>query len=180
MLQSASIAAPVAAAQNHAFRSATQARDIGGISLGMTIAEVRQRMQLSVLQDEQFVGTIGAVHYDLEFTPLGRVFRITTSQNLGRFAIDQQFNRTLNARLAAKYGIPIDGIEGRYWSIQETVTDENGRQRPFTSNWFSVTVLGGTDGVELNMTMLDFRYLWADRAKLNAQPKEKGENAISF
>lgn len=91
-----------------------------------------------------------------------------------------EFNRNLNAKPAAKYGVPDGGIAGRSWNLIENVTDSDGRQRPFTCNWFSVVVLDGFDGVDLTMTMIDFRYIWADNAKVNTQPRDIAVAAFSF
>jgi hypothetical protein len=169
------------AGQNSQIISATQARDINGIALGAPIGVVRKMMALTSIGGEQFQGRMGAVDYDLEFTPLGRLFRISSKQILGQFEIDKDFNQTLNRRLATKYGIPRGAsIDTRYWRLIQDVEDADGKQHPFVVNWFNVDASRGYDEVELTMTMIDFRYLMADRARLNHQPRNRAEGNISF
>ena len=161
--------------------SATLARDIGGVALGASIGSVRKMMTLTSIGGEQFQGRMASVDFDLEFTPLGRLFRISSKQNLGQFEIDKDFNQTLNRRLATKYGVPRGAsIDTRYWKLIQDVEDADGKQHPFVVNWFNVDASRGYDGVELTMTMIDFRYLMADRTRLNHKPRNRAEGNISF
>lgn len=161
-------------------KSATKARDIDGIVLGTPISEIRNKMRITYIGNGQYDGKAGDLSYNFQITPLGRVYRISTTQKLGRFNVDFEFNRRLNAKLAAKYGIPAGGIERRHWELVETISGAEGQQGLFRSNWFSVVVLSGLDGVDLSMTMLDFRYLWADNAKVNRQSRDEAVAAFSF
>lgn len=148
-----------------AFQSATKARDIDGIRLGMAIDEVSKRMKLTPLGTDQFAGTIGDVRYTVGVTPLGRVFRVATMQPLGHVTLDADFNQRLNSKLVAKYGAPANGIDGRYWDLVETFRGADGRYRRTVSNSFSVNLVENAEGFAITMTMLDSRYLRTDRAK---------------
>lgn len=173
---------PSVESERHAkITSATLARDINGIELGALIGGVRKMMTLTSIGGEQFQGRIGTIEFDLEFTPLGRLFRISSKQYLGKFQIDKDFNQTLNRRLARKYGVPRGAsIDTRHWKLIQDVEDADGKQHPFVVNWFNVDASRGYDGVELIMTMIDFRYLMADKARINHQPRDDAKGRISF
>lgn len=148
-----------------AFKSATKARDIDGIGLGMRIEDVAKRMALTPLGDNQYAATIGKVQYRLEATPLGRIFRISSAEPLGNVVVDDAFNRKLNARLEAKYGVPANGIDSRYWDLIETVPGPDGKYRRFVSNCLAVKLVQDDDGITLTMSAIDSRYLLSDKAK---------------
>jgi hypothetical protein len=150
-----------------AYKSATKARDIDGIVLGMRVEDVAKRMALTPLGANRYSATIGKVHYLLETTPLGRIYRISSTEPLGKIVIDDAFNRKLNARLEAKYGVPANGIDGRYWDLIETVPGPDGRYRRFVSNSFAVKLVQDEQGMSLTMSVLDARYLLSDKAKVS-------------
>lgn len=161
--------------------SATRARDVDGIELGMSIAQVRGRMTLEHVAFETFRGTVDGIDFDLGFTPAGRVFRIESTQHLGRFQPDQAFAKTLSAKLVAKYGPPAfmhlpDGTA--QWSLIEPVADASGEKHPFTVMRANAMLSDDERGVTLVVTMLDFRVLWADQASQNRAPSEKAAQNI--
>ena len=163
-----------------AFQSATKARDIDGIRLGMTIDELSKRMKLTPVGTGQFAGTIGDVRYAIAATPLGRVFRVATMQSLGHATLNADFNQRLNAKLVAKYGAPANGIGGRYWDLVETIRGADGRFRRTVSNSFSVNLVENAEGFALTMTMLDSRYLRTDQAKAEGTTSEIAFADASF
>lgn len=177
---SASLAQNVSAPQ---MASATTARDINGFQLGMNISEVRSRMNLEHLGFETFTGTHEGVEYAFGFTPQGRLFRIQSSQRLGRFEPDRQFARNLSGRLIQKYGPPARShlpTGTAEWELIQPVTRADGQRVPFRTMWFTVMVGTDMDGTTLDMTMLDFRLLWADQEANNREPARRGTEAIRF
>jgi hypothetical protein len=173
-------AEPSAQQAGFTFQSATKARDIDGIRLGMTLDEVSKRMKLTPVGTDQFSGTLGNVQYAVAVTPLGRVFRVAAMQPLGRVAMDADFNQKLNSKLVAKYGAPANGIEGRYWDLVETIRGADGRYRRTVSNSFSVNLVENAEGFALTMTMLDSRYLRTDRAKAEGKASDIAFADASF
>ena len=163
--------------------SATLARDIGGIELGMSIDEVRGRMTLEHVAFETFSGRHDGIQFDLGFTPGGRVFRIESRQHLGRFQPDAAFTKSLSAKLVSKYGPPAfmhlpDGPAS--WSLVEPVSDASGETRPFNVMWANAMLSNDERGVSLLLTMLDFRILWEDQARQNSGPAREAAQRIQF
>lgn len=163
--------------------SATTARDIGGYELGMAIGEVRRRMTLSHIAGETFAGTDGDISYEFGFTPRGRIFRIHSIQKLGAFHPDASFARTLSNKLTAKYGAPnSNALPGGpiSWETIETVQYPSGQNLPYRTMWMN-GVLSDADGeTTLDITVLDFRILWADQAADNSVPRQKAEERVRF
>ena len=160
-------------------RSATIARDIGGFELGMRIAEVRKVVPVEALGNDNFQATRDGITYDFGVTPLGRIYRVASSQNLGRFEVDAPFLSSVSARLTAKYGPPTGrSTETWSWELIEPVTRTSGQTLPFKTMWASAYLSKGGDGVTLEIKLLDFRILWADEAKLNRDPRNRASNAV--
>jgi hypothetical protein len=162
-------------------RSATLARDIGGFALGMPIADVNKIVPVERLGNDNFQAVRDGITYDFGVTPLGRIYRVASSQNLGRFQVDERFLKSVAARLTAKYGPPTQrSTETFGWSLIEPVKHASGQTLPFTTMWASAYVSKGGDGVSLEIKLLDFRVLWADEAKLNRGPRDKAVDAVKF
>jgi hypothetical protein len=165
-------------------QSATLARDINGIALGMKLAEVNQIAPISHVAFDTYSLKINNIEYEVEVSPLGRVFQIDSKQLLGRFVPDRQFAASLTAKLTAKYGKPASnqlpgGPAG--WSLTELVDFPNIGTFPRTTNSFDVMLLPSNNGgVAMNMMMQDFRILWQDQAQLNCAPAREGENRVQF
>jgi hypothetical protein len=175
------VAAPVNPGPS--IRSATKARDINGFALGMHIRDVRKMGPVEFIGGDQFETHSGDVSYNFGVTPAGRIYRVQSSQPLGKFRVDSAFLATLSAKLTAKYGPATTPEAGNYgWDLIETVSSPDGARYPFKTNWFAAHISGGSDGgeVSLEMTMIDFRILWADTAQLNKEPRVGGEARIRF
>ena len=180
-----SVSAPISAkevsAQAAPWRSATKARDIGGFELGMHIRDVNKISPVENLGNDDYKAVKDGISYDFGVTALGRVYRISSEQPLGRFQIDRKFIVSLTAKLVAKFG-PLNprSAENYDWEIIENVRRTSGQVSAFKTNWASAYVSGGGDGVTLYVKMLDFRYLWQDEANLNRAPRDNGIEGISL
>lgn len=162
-------------------RSATIARDIGGFELGMRIADVNKIVPVETLGNDNFQATRDDITYDFGVTRLGRIYRVASSQNLGRFDVDPTFLSGVATRLAAKYGPPNErSAETFGWSLIQPVKRSDGQTLPFTTMWASAYVSKGADGVTLEIKLLDFRIMWADEAKANRGPRDKAADALKF
>lgn len=163
--------------------SATLARDVAGIELGMTFDQIRTRMTLEHVAFETYRGSAGGIAFDLGFTPAGRVFRIESRQSLGEFQTDAQFSKELEGRLAAKYGPPSQsGLPDgpAYWQLVQHVRDAGGNVVSQTVMWANAILSSDEDGRTLEITLLDFRILWADQARKNHLPSQEAAKAIRF
>lgn len=174
---------PITTAAQAPPRSATVARDIGGYSLGTPIADVQKRMTLSQIARETYAGTDGDIAYEFGFTPMGRVFRIHAVQKLGQFIPDAKFVQTISGRLTDKFGPPAsntlpDGAMS--WELIENVGPQNSRTLPFRTMWMDAMLSHDAGDVTLNLTMLDFRLLWADQNSLNQTPRQQAEDEARF
>lgn len=174
--------APVARDASAPMRSATKARDIGGFALGMSIREANKLSPLEDIGNNGYRTTRDGIDYDFGVTPLGRIYRVQSSQRLGRFEIDATFLGSLSAKLAAKYGPTSDATTETFdWQLIEPIKRTNGAILPFKTNWASAYVSASYfDGVTLEMKMIDFRILWQDDAKLNRKPRDRATGAIAL
>lgn len=164
-------------------RSATKARDIGGFALGMHIRDAAKMAKLESVGGNQFDAEHDGRRINLEVTPLGRIFRVQSSQSLGRFAVDAAFTNALAAKLAAKYGPPKSSDFGSYgWAIVEPVKGDKGRTLPLTTMWMSAYISNGPgiSDVSLEMKLIDFRILWEDEVKINHKPGDKAVENIAL
>jgi hypothetical protein len=162
-------------------RSATTARDIGGFELGMRIADVNKVVPVEPLGNDDFQATRDGITYDFGVTRLGRIYRVASSQNLGRFEVDATFLSSLATRLTDKYGPPNErSAETFGWSLIELTKRSDGQTLPFTTMWASAYVSKGVDGVSLEIKLLDFRIMWADDAQANRGPSNKAAGALKF
>jgi hypothetical protein len=71
----------------------------------------------------------------------------------------------------------LTGIKHKKW---KPVTDSSGQTLPFTTMWMSAYVGGFGGDPTLEITILDFRILWADQATLNREPREAAEDSVRF
>lgn len=178
---------PADAQQAHSapmpIHSATRARDVNGFALGTTVSEIRTRMQLTHVDGEVFRGNSNGVNYEFGVTPLGRVYRIESSQPLGRFNLDLTFTRNLTAKLERKYGppesnqLPTGPIS---WSLIEPVTHSDGTVLPFRTMTVDASFSDDFGMHSLEIRMQDYRVLWADSERLNAKPRDEAIGKITF
>lgn len=162
--------------------SATLARDINGFELGMPIAQAARRVQITYTQGELVQSVLNGIEYDFGVCPSGRIYRIQSSQSLGNFIPDEKFIGSLQSRLFRKYGRTDTSSSGNWgWDLIEPVRYSEGEIHPFKTNWFSVMVSGGNGSqITLEMTMLDFRICWEDKAQLNQQPRTEALDDVTF
>ncbi|WP_148650896.1 hypothetical protein [Sphingopyxis granuli] len=167
--------------QRQAPTSATEARDINGLTLGDHITKVRERIQLSHLGGGDFEGHEDETYYRMAFTPLGRLYHIESTQPIGRFSVDAEFLAQLGQRLTSKYGpSKLQTANPWRWGIVEPVTMYGDINTHMETNWAYAML--GSEGpqVTLQINMLDFRILWSDQAKLNRSPKSEAQKRIRF
>lgn len=172
---------PIAAV--HHGRSATKARDVNGFELGMPMADAAKRLQIKFVQGELVQAELDGIRYDFGVCPSGRIFRIESSQPLGRFIIDEEFTDRLGAKLAAKYGTPANGTgDNLSWELVEPVRYTDGAVHPFKTNLFSALVSSqnGSEPVSLNLMMIDFRICWGDAERRNRLSRESALQALTF
>jgi hypothetical protein len=162
-------------------RSATVARDINGYHLGMPIAEARKLADLEYIGGDQFEATAEGFQYNFGVTPTGRIYRIQSSQSLGRFSVDRTFLQTLKQKLSAKYGPPLSDYADVFrWEIIEDVTMPDGNRGPFRTMWMTAMIGGQETDRTLDITLIDFRILWTDQASVNRAPRAEAEDRIAF
>jgi hypothetical protein len=170
---------PIAAV--HPGASATKARDIQDFTLGMPIREAMKRLTLTYAQGDQIQGKIGNIDLTFEVCPSGAIYFIESTQPLGRFVVDKKFLGALDAKLFAKYGPGHGTPDNLSWGLTEPVRYTTGEVRPFTSNWMSALVMDdSSDGVSLEVKMLDFRICWAEREKANQKPRDAATQALKL
>jgi hypothetical protein len=174
----ASAGQPIAAV--HPGSSATKARDIQGFALGMPIREAMKRVTLTYSQDNQIQGKVGDTEITFEVCPSGSIYFIETSQPLGRFMVDKAFLTSLNAKLFAKYGRTDGTPDNLEWDLVEPVRYTTGEIRPFKTNWMSALVNADSDGVSLDLKMIDFRICWSDYERANKKPSGAAGNAVKL
>lgn len=166
---------------SQSWRSATKARDIGGFALGMHIRDANKISPVENLGNDNFKTEKDGIAYDFGVTPLGRIYRISSEQPLGRFQIDRAFLASLTSKLAGKFGPVAPGVRETFdWELVENITRTSGQVLPFKTNWASAHVSGSSDGVTLYIKMLDFRYLWQDEGKLNRGSRDKAMSNITL
>lgn len=178
---SPSFSGPIGAQEQPTVKSATLARDVNGFQLGMTVAEARSLAPLTFIGGDQFEAVTDGFKYNFGVTPKGRIYRVQSTQQLNRFAVDRQFVSALGARLAEKYGKPTSQSgDNFYWALTEPVTNGLGQTLPFTTMWMNAYVGGFGGDPTLEITIIDFRILWTDEAAVNREPREAAEDRIRF
>lgn len=162
-------------------RSATKARDIGGFALGMHIRDAAKLSPMQNIGNGEYQTSKDGIEYDVAVTRLGHIYRVDSSQPLGRFVIDDTFLRSLAAKLAAKYGPPVSATSETFkWSLIEPVKRTGGEALPFETNWASAYVEGGSDGVTVHIKLIDFRVMWTDYAQLNRAPRDQAVGELAL
>ena len=66
------------------------------------------------------------------------------------------------------------------WEIIEPVQYPSGQKLPYRTMWMNAMLSDADGEMTLDMTMLDFRILWADQAALNQVPRQKAEDRMRF
>lgn len=167
-------------------QSCLWAHDVNGIRLDMTMQEVSRLFSnhLTSLGGGNFKGERKGVTYSLGFTPLGHLFRIDSSQDLGRFVPDLKFASDLTAKLADKYGPPeTNQLPGgpAFWSFLNYYEMSAGWRLPRQTESLSVG-LGGGYGlpVTLDFKLMDFRILRRDAAIINRVPELQAQERAQF
>jgi hypothetical protein len=161
--------------------SATKSREIGGFALGMPLREAAKLARIEPIGGYQFDTERDGLQFNFEVTPLGRIYRIQSSQRLGRFAEDQAFRSTLLSKLTAKYGAPASVTGSMYhWELVERVRSIDPVPNPFTTMWMTASISDDDGEKSLEMKMIDFRILWADQAQANQPGRAAAENSVKF
>lgn len=164
-------------------RSATRARDVNGVALGMSLADIQKRMPLTHVDGEVFTGKLDGIDYEFGITPLGRVYRIESSQPLGRFNPDRAFTLSLSAKLQQKYGPPREnGLpEGvMSWWLTEPITHSDGQTLPFTTMTVDASLSDDWGTQSLKIRMQDYRVLWTDAQRLNSPHRDQAIGRVAF
>lgn len=162
-------------------RSATIARDVNGFHLGMPLTEAQRLAKLEFIGGDQFEATVEDVRYNFGVTSEGRIYRVQSSQSLGQFRVDRSFLETLKHKLSSKYGPPISQSgEVFHWELIENVTTADGKTVPFRTMWMTALVGGFESNRTLDITIIDFRILWADEARANRAPRTTAEDSLKF
>jgi hypothetical protein len=161
--------------------SATKARDIHGFALGMQIREALKRVAVNFSQGNQIQGKLGNVDLTFEACPSGAIYFIESTQPLGHFIVDKKFLDALSAKLVAKYGRGEGTPDNLEWDLVEPVRYTTGEVRPFKTNWAASLISdGASDGVSLNLKMLDFRICWAETERANQKPRDAASSAVKL
>jgi hypothetical protein len=147
----------------------------------MHIRDVENRSTLKRIAWDDYQTTKDGIEYDLGLTRLGHVYRMTSTQRLGNFDVDDTFLRSLTAKLTAKYGPPVERTGTIYrWSLIEPVKRTGGARLPFETNRAYASVDSGPDGVTLEISMIDYRIMWRDEAEANRTPRSEASRKLAF
>ena len=160
--------------------SATKSLEVGPFALGMHVRDVNAISPVERIGEFQFDAHHEGAKYNFEVTPMGRVYRISSEQPLGRFVEDEQFRSTLLKKLTEKYGQP-NSVNGSDfgWELFETVRSHNPGPNPFKTMWMSSTVSDSAGEKSLDITLIDFKILWADQAIANTPARAAAEKAVN-
>lgn len=105
-------------------------------ALGIPIRQATRAMKVTFAQGELVEGTVDSISYAFGVCPSGRIFRIESSQPLGRFAVDKTFTDQIGAKLFAKYGAATGGAPDNFhWDLVEPVRYTDGKVHSFKTNW---------------------------------------------
>lgn len=171
-----------ASAQPIEHRSATLSTEIKEFRLGMTLDEASKVARLTPIPGgDQVEAQTAGFSYNFGVTPRGRIYRIKSTQELGRFTADASFLNTLRSKLTAKYGQPTRVVgDLSEWMIYEPVTYPSGQRLLFKTMWMSAYLGHDDAGQTLEMTIMDSRVLWSDEANVNRAPRQQAEQRIRF
>jgi len=163
-----------------------RAHDINGIRLDMTVQQVSELVPngLTPLGGGQFNADIGMTSYNFEFSPLGHLFIINSSQQLTSFAPDREFGFALTKKLETKYGPPDSNqLPGgpASWGYLEYYTTNQGMRLARETESLSVMLMDHYQKpVTLEMKLMDFRILRRDEDALNRAPKSEAQSLVQF
>lgn len=161
------------------------AHDINGIALGMTIQQVNKFFDgnLTDIGGGQFEGNKDGVNYDFDFTVLGRLYRIDSSQELGMFEPTSATAKTLTDKLTAKYGAPeFNQLPGgpASWDYIESVSGSATPYNRFTETLSASFVEHYQAPTTLDLKLTDFRILRQDAARRNEKPARDASSQMRF
>lgn len=162
------------------------AQDINDIRLGMSVQEVAKLVPggLEPLGYGQFEAKGKGLSYKFGFSPLGRLFQINSSQELGTFAPDYAFSVSLQRKLESKFGKPHAGAlssGAAFWEFAEHCMESNGVKLTCETESLSASLSGGLgDPISLEIVLRDFRILRGDAATLNIIPQAKAKDRVQF
>ena len=164
------------------------AHDINGIALDLSIEQVSELFggTLTRISDDQFKGEKDGVSYDMGFSVLGYLFRIDSSQELGRFEPDEAFGKELTRKLTAKYGPPeYNSLPDGTASWDYVIPDP--KPNPFSNSLsLSTESLGVRLGTSyegpttLHLKLMDFRIMRRDQARQNEGPSVDASKKVHF
>ena len=178
-------AAPANAAVVCSAATCLRATDINGIHLDMTVAEVSRIFagELESIGAGQFKAERDGTSYDFGFTPLGHLFRIDSSQELGRFEPDTAAAIALTQKLSQKYGMAQSNqLPGgpASWEFMEYYENDGFRLLRFTESLDAMFVTHYQDSTTLDLKLMDFRILRRDEAKQNSGPSGVAQAQMHF
>lgn len=165
--------------------SCLSAHDIGGIQLDMGLAEVTQLFsgKLQSLGSGQYQGRKDGINYDLGFSSRGHLFRINSSQELGRFEPDAGIAAALTKRLAEKYGPPQENqLPGgtATWEFMKTYEANGSAFNLFTETLHAHFMEHYQAPTTLELQLMDRRIERRDDALKNADPSAMARAQMHF
>ena len=178
-------ALPAAANSVCQLQACLGAHDINGIALGMSIPQLNEIFdgKLTRVSDDHFEGQKDGVSYDIGISVLGRVYRIDSSQELGRFEPDAAIAKALTDKLVAKYGAPeFNQLPGGIisWDYIEKVSEGSTHYARFTEQLTASFVEHYQAPTTIDIHLIDFRIMRIDQARQNAGPSAIASAKIQF
>ena len=147
----------------------------------MTVAEAREISPMTFIGGDQFETVADGIEYNFGVTPVGRIYRVQSTQRLGQFQVDRSFLETLRSQLSAKYGEPDSAIGDTFhWELIEPVTHRDGQRLQFRTMWMSAYIGHQDRDASLEMTLIDFRILWHDQDTAGLPNRQEAESRIRF
>jgi len=164
------------------------AHDINGIKLDMTIAEVAQLFggQLQSTGGGYYRARKGDTQYSFIFTPLGHLYHIQSSEELGAFEPDANIAAALTQKLTDKYGRPeMNQLPNgpASWDFIENVTEYGSygaHYNEFTERLSAMFMPHYQGPTTLELTLADFRINRRDAEKQNTGPSETATSRMHF
>ena len=148
--------------------SCLDARDVNGVRLDMTVAQVAALFPkgLEPLGRGQFQAVGPNRTYDFGFSALGHLYRIDSSLDLGYFIPDRSFELDLKQKLVAKYGtLEVGDLPSGvlYWDFAERYQAKDGMILTRATESLSAMLTGGFGmPMKLDLKLMDFRILRRD------------------
>jgi len=66
------------------------------------------------------------------------------------------------------------------WELIERIREIGGSSNPFRTMWMTAMLSDDAGEKSLEMTLIDFRVLWADQARANRPPRMMAERAVKL